>query len=316
MFKFVRYFWLFLIFLPLVAKAAEQIRIVGSSTIYPFITVASEQFSKKYNVPTPIVEATGSGGGFKLFCSKYSRNSPQITTSSRKIKKSEIQLCYKNNIKNIKEIILGFDGITIASFYKSKFNSFSSRDLFLALAAKLPKNGKLVDNYYQTWREVNPNLPKIPIEIYGPSATSGTRESFVDLIMLKECQKMKEFYNELGDNVKVANQCKMIREDGKFKEVGENDNIIIQKITINRKALGIVGFNFLEYNSKVKASKINDIVPSHKNISNLKYPISRPLYIYVNQDIATNDVNLLLKEIASPDAIGPSGYLTTKGLIN
>ncbi len=275
----------------------KSIRIVGSSTLYPFITVAAEKFGKVRGV-TPVVEATGTGGGFHLFC----LGRPDIVNASRTIQTSEKELCKKNNV-SFEEIIIGYDGIVVANSKEGKKLNLKKRDLFLALANKIPYQEGFIDNPYRTWKQINPKLPDNKIEIYGPSYTSGTRYTLIELIMHDFCTNPA---------------CREIREDGAYIEMPENDNLIIHKLAKNTQAIGIISFSLLAENSNVRAARINEVYPTRDSIMSSDYPLARPLYVYVNKDYLQNkkDLQSFIKELTSPTSIGPNGYLTQKGLLS
>lgn len=284
------------------ALARDYIRIVGSSTLYPFVTIAAERFGKTAN-HTPVVEATGTGAGFHLFCLGISLKYPDIVNASRPIRDSERNLCHNNGVNNIDYFILGYDGIVLAQGKKAKKISLSKHDIFLAIAKKITIDGKILDNPYKSWKEVNPSLPNYKIEIYGPSFNSGTRDSLIELIMDEFCQ------HDIS--------CKEIREDGAYIEMPENDNLITHKLTLNRKAIGIISFNMLKENSKIKAIEIDSVEPSQKNIVSSLYPLARPLFLYYNKDHINSipQIKNFIEEIRSTRAIGQEGYLTQKGLL-
>ena len=224
-----------------------HIQIVGSSTVYPFAAVIAETFGRNSDYRTPIVEATGTGGGFKLFCSGIGFSYPDFSNASRAIKPSEIDRCAKNGITKIHEVKVGYDGIVLANSIKSQKFSLSKNEVFLALADKVPnKDNELVDNFYNKWSDINPSLPEIEIAIYGPPSTSGTRDAFVELAMEEVCKKIPAFKKAYPNSKKRKKICHLIRSDGKFIEAGENDNLIVQKLKSNPDALGIFGFSFLE----------------------------------------------------------------------
>ncbi len=233
--------------------ARDYINIVGSSTVYPFATVVAETFGKTTRFKTPKIESTGSGGGFKLFCGGIGVEHPDITNSSRAIKKSEIDACAANGVTEIIEVKIGYDGIAIANSKKTAQLRFSRKDSFLALAKNVPdpKGGeKLVPNPFKTWRDVNSNLPNIAIEVLGPPPTSGTRDAFVELAMEGGCKKFNWIAaKEKEDEKQYKSICHTIREDGAYVEAGENDNLIVQKLEANPNALGIFGYSFLDQNS-------------------------------------------------------------------
>ncbi len=298
--------------------ASDQIRIVGSSTVYPFVTVAAEEFGNSTKFSTPIVEATGTGGGFKLFCAGVGSEYPDIANASREIKWSERELCAKNGVKAITELKIGYDGIVLANSKDEEHYNLTKEQIFLALAKKLPIEGKLVDNPYKKWSDIDKSLPDVKIEVYGPPSTSGTRDAFVELVMEPSCKDLTEFKAAYPDKKDRKKACHMMREDGHYVEAGENDNIIVQKLRSNPRALGIFGFSFLEQNADtVQGSTISGVDPTFENISSGSYGISRSLYVYIkNAHIGiTKGLKEFAAELVSEDAAGEYGYLTDKGLI-
>ena len=303
-------------------SARDYISIVGSSTVYPFATVVVEQFGKTSSFKTPKVESTGSGGGLKMFCAGVGVETPDITNSSRRIKSSEFEACQKNGVKDVLEIKIGYDGIAIANSRKAEAMNISLRDVFLALAKDIPDPGgaeKLVANPNKTWRDVNPALPDVAIEVMGPPPTSGTRDAFAELAMEGGC-KTFEWIKAMkkADKKQYKSVCHTVREDGAYVEAGENDNLIVQKLDTNPAALGVFGFSFLDQNrDKIQGSAIDGIKPEFETIADGSYPISRPLYFYVKKAHAEviPGVREYLAEFTSEKAWGEDGYLSDRGLI-
>ena len=312
-----------------VSASRDYISIVGSSTVYPFATVVAERFGKTTPNPTPKIEATGSGGGMKLFCSGVGTGHPDITNASRRMKSSEFKKCQYSGVKDIVEVLIGFDGIVLANSVKTQQMSLSRKDIFLALAKNVPapksmqdefiSAKSLVANPYKTWKDVNPALPNVKIEVLGPPPTSGTRDAFAELALEGGCKKIgwikaikkrdKRGYKEI---------CHTIREDGHYIEAGENDNLIVQKLDANPNALGVFGFSFLDQNAdKVQGSLIEGQVPTFDTIADKSYPISRPLYFYVKKAHVgvVPGIEGYLAEFTSEKAWGGEGYLAEKGMI-
>ena len=323
--KKMAFFWIlvftFGIWLPQ-AKARDYISIVGSSTVYPFATVVAEQFGKTTKFKTPKIESTGSGGGLKLFCSGVGVEDTDMTNASRRIKKSEVELCSKNGVKNIVEIKVGYDGIVLANSRKVKPFTLSRKEIFMALAKEVPapKGGNsLIPNPYKTWKDVNPSLPDTKIEVLGPPPTSGTRDAFVELVMeegAKSFDWIKAFAE--SDTGKLKGIAHTLREDDAFVEAGENDNLIVQKCDVNPDAMGIFGFSFLDQNTdKIQGSYIDGAEPTFEAIADGSYPVSRPLYLYVKKAHAgvIPGMNDFLDEFTSEKAWGEDGYLADKGMI-
>jgi phosphate transport system substrate-binding protein len=304
------------------AASRDYISIVGSSTVYPFATVVAEQFGKSTSFKTPKIESTGSGGGMKLFCSGVGVEHPDITNASRRIKKSEFDKCQENGVKEIVEVKVGYDGIAIANSKKAKLMELSRKDIFLALAKDVPNpdgSESLVANPYKTWKDVNPALPNIKIEVLGPPPTSGTRDAFAELAMEGGCKKI-EWIKAMKkqDKKKYKSICHTIREDGAYIEAGENDNLIVQKLEANPDALGVFGFSFLDQNTdKVQGSLVDGVAPEFEAIASGDYPVSRPLYFYVKKAHIGKvpGIEEFLGEWNKEGTWGDEGYLTDKGLI-
>jgi phosphate transport system substrate-binding protein len=298
------------------AEARDQIRIVGSSTVYPFATAVAEQFGTKYDFSTPVVESTGTGGGIKLFCAGVGEGHPDITNASRRIKESEVQQCADNGVDEITEVKIGYDGIVLANSADAEPMNLTVPQIWQALAKEVPVDGEIKANPYRNWSEIDPSLPDHKIEVLGPPPTSGTRDAFVELVMDVGCQ---EFDEVMGlDEDRMTAVCGTMREDGAFVEAGENDNLIVQKIEANPDAFGIFGFSFLDQNlDKLQGSLINGEEPTFENIADGAYPVSRSLYFYVkNPHIdAIPGIKDYVDEFTSESAIGEDGYLSDKGLI-
>ena len=302
------------------AEARDQIRIVGSSTVFPFSTRVAEEFGKTTNFKTPIVESTGTGGGMKLFCGGVGVEHPDITNASRQIKASEIESCAKAGVTAITEVKIGYDGIVIANSKASPQMDITLEQLFLALAKDVPDGkGGLQANPYTMWSDIDPKLPKVKIEVLGPPPTSGTRDAFNELAMEGGCDKIAQLKEmKKTDEKKHKAVCQGIREDGAFIEAGENDILIVRKLEANKNAFGVFGYSFLDQNQeKIQGSLVNGVAPTYEDISSGKYPVSRSIFFYVKKAHAgvIPGIPEFLAEFTNEKAWGPEGYLADKGLI-
>ncbi|QKX01611.1 phosphate ABC transporter substrate-binding protein [Wolbachia endosymbiont of Cruorifilaria tuberocauda] len=300
-------------------NARKYIRIVGSSTVFPFISFIAEDFSRVFSFKTPVVESIGSGPGFKMFCSGIGENTPDITASSRPIKDVEMELCKRNKVNGVVEIIIGYDGVVIANSNQSYKFDFTKKDLFETLSSYSLKDGKLVRNDKKSWFDINQALPKMEIEIYGPHQNTGTYNTLVNFIMLDQysCMNSRIFRENYKDPEERKKACSSIREDGRYIEVGSNENIIIQKLKSNRNALGIFSFSFLVRNQdKIQGSTIAGIEPTYENISSGKYILARPLYIYIKKEHlnTTDGLREFIKEVINSISTEDM-YLSKLGLI-
>jgi phosphate transport system substrate-binding protein len=303
----------------------DYLSIVGSSTVYPFSSVVAEQFGKAGNFKTPKVESTGTGGGFKLFCTGVGVANPDIANASRKMKKTEFEACQKAGVTDISEVKIGFDGIVLAYSKKSKAKwELTSKEIYLALAKRVPDPASpdsetLVENPYKTWNEINPKFPKTKIEVLGPPPTSGTRDAFAELALEHGCESFPWIKAKKdSDNAFFKNVCMTVRQDGGYIEAGENDNLILQKLGANPSTIGIFGYSYLEQNKdKVKAALVDGVEPTYETIADGQYSISRPLFFYVKK----GHIGLIpgiveyVAEFTSEKAFGEEGYLVEKGLI-
>ena len=305
--------------LPAPAQAREPIRIVGSSTVFPFSTAVAESFGRSGGFKTPVVESTGTGGGIQLFCSGAGLDTPDIANASRRIKPAELEACKKNGVGEIVEVKIGYDGIVLANSKKHARLNLTKEQIFRALAKQVPIEGKLTANPYKLWSDVDAALPKHKIEVLGPPPTSGTRDAFAELALeggAEAFPMLKEL--KAKDEKAFKAIAHAVREDGAYVEAGENDNLIVQKIEANPNALGVFGFSFLDQNAdKLQGSLLGSVEPTFENISTGAYGISRSLYFYVKKSHLGPVPGLeeYIAEFTSDRAAGQDGYLADKGLI-
>jgi phosphate transport system substrate-binding protein len=300
------------------AQARDQIRIVGSSTVFPFSTAVAEAFGRS-GFKTPVVESTGTGGGLQLFCAGDGIDTPDVANASRRIKPTELELCVKNGVKEIVEVKIGYDGIVLANSKKHARFALSKEQIFRALAKQVPIDGKLAPNPYKLWSDIDPSLPKDKIQVLGPPPTSGTRDAFAELALEGGAEAFPMLKDLKAKDEKAFKEvAHAIREDGVYVEAGENDNLIVQKIEASPSAIGVFGYSFLEENGdKIQGSLIGGVAPTFENIASGKYGISRSLYFYVKKSHIGQVPGLkeYIAEFTSERAAGGEGYLADKGLI-
>lgn len=299
-------------------QARDQIRIAGSSTVFPFSTLVAENFGKLGKFKTPIVESVGTGGGIKLFCGGVGAQHPDIANASRRMTKTEFDTCVKAGVTDIVEVKIGFDGIVLAVKKGSAKFNVSREQIWKALAREVPVDGKLAKNPYTTWKQVDASLPDLPIEVMGPPPTSGTRDAFVELVMEEGCKNVPEV-KAMTDKAAHKKVCSQVREDGKFIEAGENDNLIVQRLAAGKPGLiGIFGYSFLEENSdKLEGKPIDNVNPTFEDIASGKYPVARSMFFYVKKAHVgvIPGIKEFVAEFTSDKAMGNNGYLEKKGLI-
>lgn len=298
------------------AQSRDQIRVVGSSTVFPYAQAVAEQFAAATGSPAPVIESTGTGGGFMVFCGGLGPSHPDIANASRAMKKSEYDLCVSNGVDNITEVLIGYDGLTIAHAADAPALDLTKAQIFQALAAEVEVNGEIVPNPYRNWNDIDPSLPAAPITVFGPPPTSGTRDAFVELVMHVGCEAFPAIA-ALADDRK-AEVCGRMRQDGPFIEAGENDNLIVQRLNADHNALGIFGYSFLfENTDTLQAVSVEGVAPDADTIADGSYKVSRPLYFYVKNAHrgVIPGLDDYIAEFVSEPAMGPGGYLSERGLI-
>lgn len=290
----------------------NSLRIVGSSTVYPFATAVAEKFARDGHNP-PAIESTGTDGGMQLFCAGVGAPYPDIEDASRRMKQADYEVCRKNGVTDIIEVQVGIDGVILAEDKQGAGMKLALVDVYKALAAN--PFGK--PNSARTWKDVNPSLPDEPILVYGPPSTSGTRDALKSLILQAGCNTdpaMKAL--KKADKTRYTAICQEIRRDGPYVDAGENDNLVVQKLAKNYNAIGIFGYSYLEQNAAaLNGISLSGVKPTYDAIADFSYPGARPLYIYVKKQhlVLTSDLEAYVAEWAK--AWGPDGYLKPKGLI-
>ena len=303
-------------------SARDFINVVGSSTVYPFTTAVAEQFGRQGRFKTPKVESTGTGGGIKLFCNGVGPQHADVVNASRRMNANEFETCKKNGVNAVLEVRVGYDGLTISESKRGTSFPLTRKQVYLALAKQVPDPANpttLIANPYQTWKDVDKSLPAVKIEVLGPPPTSGTRDSFHELYMESGCRTYPWINNLRSmDEKRFKRICHTIREDGAYVEAGENDNLIVQKLEANPKALGIFGFSFVEQNANaIKDIPIDGVEAKYETIADGSYKLSRPLFIYAKkQHVGTiPGMAEFVAEYVSDKAIGEDGYLAEKGIV-
>jgi phosphate transport system substrate-binding protein len=298
------------------AQARDQISIVGSSTVFPYTQAVAEQFSSMTGAPSPVVEGTGTGGGMQIFCGGIGESHPDITGASRSMRASEWAVCEANGVTDITEVLLGFDGLSMATSQDGADVDLTKAQLFQALAAEVEVDGEIVANPFTNWSQIDPSLPDQTILVYGPPPTSGTRDAWVELVMEEGCAEFPAIAAlEEGRHDEV---CQRMRTDGPFVEAGENDNLIVQRLVADANAYGIFGYSFLyENQDTLKGASIEGVAPTPETIETGEYGVSRPLFFYVKNAHRGAIPNLaeFIEEYMSEEAMGPGGYLQERGLV-
>ncbi|MET0241546.1 MAG: substrate-binding domain-containing protein [Sphingobium sp.] len=297
------------------SSARDQIRAVGSSTVFPFATAVAELYVKgNPGMKSPIVESTGTGAGMKLFCAGVGGQHPDIANASRRMKKAEFEQCAGNGVTDIAEIQIGVDGLAFAEAKNGPAYKLSPKLIYEALAANPYGKGP---NKAKTWKDVDASLPATPISVFGPPSTSGTRDSLHELIMEKGCDSdpaMKEL--KKTDEAKHKQTCHQIREDGAYVDAGENDNLIVQKLVANPDAIGVFGFSYFEENrDKLKDVSLDGIEASYDTVSSGEYPGARPLFLYVKKAHLNAVPGLKAYIDAFAKNWAPDGALTRRGMV-
>jgi phosphate transport system substrate-binding protein len=306
---------------PAKADSRREAHVVGSSTLYAFTAVVAEAFAGTTDNPAPVIEATGTGGGFKLFCAGVGLNTPDIVTASRPMTADEKALCAANGVGEIARHMIGHGGVVVVQARQAGARGGGNvnptrRQLWLALAKTVPVDGVLVANPYTRWSQIDPALPDRPIRVYGPPPTSGTRDIFAEAIMEGGCSAFRNVQNLAAADRREI--CEHFREDGVFVEAGENDDLAVRRIADDGQSMGIVGYNALRRHAHLVAGiPLEGVMPDVKTIASGSYPVSRELSLYVKTAHLQSVPSLaaFVREMTGKAAIGEDGYLVEIGLI-
>jgi phosphate transport system substrate-binding protein len=299
-----------------------HVLVVGSSTTYPIVAAAAEFIARRDGIITPVIESTGTGGGINLFCGGYGLDTPDVVMASRRMTETERNACIANQVNDVREIRLGYDGIVIANAKTAANYALEPSDLYLAIARRVPSpdGGQgLVDNPYHSWRQISDHLPDMPIRVLGPPPTSGTRDVFIERVMKQACLEvplMQSMYERDPDA--FAQSCYALREDGAYVNSGENDARLVRRLLADPQALGILGFNFVDRNrDRLMAASIAGIAPTFDAIESGVYPLSRPLFVYVKPAHSrfVSGLDHFVDALISDAVSGPEGVLVDHGLI-
>jgi phosphate transport system substrate-binding protein len=304
---------------PASAQTRDQIRIVGSSTVFPYTQAVAEQFAGMTGMPAPVVESTGTGGGMQIFCGGVGPTHPDITGASRAMTEGEYESCLANGVDDVTEVLIGYDGLSIAHAVGGPDLDLTEAQIFQALASEVEVDGEIVANPYTSWSEIDPSLPDAPIQVFGPPPTSGTRDAFVELVMHDGCNEFPAIAAlEESDEDRWGEVCGRMRQDGPFIEAGENDNLIVQRLQADANALGIFGYSFLfENQDTLKAVAVNGVLPAFETIADGSYDVARPLFFYVKNAHrgVIPGLDEFVTEYVSEESFGPGGYLSERGLV-
>jgi phosphate transport system substrate-binding protein len=298
------------------AQSRDYVRVVGSSTLFPFTATVAETFGRQGRFKTPVVESVGTGTGFRLFCSGIGAATPDITDASRPIAAPESADCARNGVGKVVGIRVGLDGMLLVNARNAPTFALTREQLFLAVAKTIPLKGRLIPNPYRRWNEISPRLPDLPISIYGPAPNHGTRDAFVALALMPACERF-----DVIRALSVADRqrhCQTVREDGAWIDVTGDYAVLFTRLVENPRALGVLGFSWFERNrDRIKAASIDGVLPTAESIGAWTYPLSRPLFIYVKQAHVGLIPGLaeFVQEFVSDGAIGPRGYLVERGLM-
>jgi phosphate transport system substrate-binding protein len=306
-----------------VAIARDQIQVAGSSTVLPYSKIVAETFGETFpDFKTPIVESGGTGGGLKEFCKGVGPDTIDIANASRKIKDSELETCKAAGVTEVQEIKIGYDGIVFATDSGNADLKLVPKDLYLALAAELVIDGKVVANPYKKWSEVNKDLPDVEIAAYIPGEKHGTREVFEEKILHAGCEETgaaEALKGLVADAKEAAAKCIAVRKDGLAVDIDGDYTETLARIASNKNGIGVFGLAFFQNNAdKLKVATVNGIVPSTETIASGEYPVSRPLFFYVKK--AHLGVIPGLKEYVEffldDQMIGPDSPLAAYGLVS
>lgn len=303
------------------AQAREQVQVAGSSTVLPYSTIVAEAFGENTDFRTPVIESGGTGAGLQRFCAGVGANTVDIANASRPIREGEAATCQANGVTEIMEVRIGYDGIVFANDINGPDFAYSPADWFNAMAARVVRDGAIVDNTAANWNEVNPDLPEQEILAFVPGTKHGTREVFEENVIMAGCEEsgaLEVFTAELGEDEGEA-ACMTLRTDGRAVDIDGDYTETLSRIASAPNGIGVFGLAFYENNTdKLKVGTIGGVTPSTETISSGEYPVSRPLFFYVKKAHIGEIPGLkeFVEFFVSDDLAGPDGPLAEYGLVS
>lgn len=302
--------------------ARNHVDVVGSSTLYPLAVAVAKQVKDRVQTADYRIKSTGTVAGIDLFCRGNGLDAPDVLNASRRMRPEDIEGCERHGVKDLVEVKVGYDGVTLANSVDSLDLYLTRRDLYLALAARVPDpagSSGLVANPYRTWNQVNAGLPAVEIQVLGPPRTSGTRDSFEELALEGGCSGFPELMAIYHKNRKAFIQaCRTIRSDGVYREAGEDDEEIAAELAKSRNLVGVFGFHFLEaHRETLKPVRVDDSEPTNLTIASGVYPLSRDLYVYFKTANLSRlpGIQQYIDEFTSEQCWSEKGYLKQQGMI-
>ena len=298
----------------------SYISVVGSTTATPYAKAVGERVAKSKKIQTPLLQATGTSGGIKLFCEGLGVTSPDVVVTSRTMKSKEQKECRTNGVGDILELKIGYDGLVLAQSKNAPPMDLTRQQARLMLAKWIADDsGNPVLNPNKTWKDINPSLPASKIEILGPPVSSGTYDAFADLISDFTCKGAPWVApGKTEPTVDMLKKCRSIREDRAYIRGRENDEGSVAQVAASPSKVAILDYQLIAKNAgKLRAVPIDGVDPTPENIAAKAYPASRPLMVYVKKEKigAIPGLRDFIGEFASESAWGDRGYLTTLGLI-
>lgn len=294
------------------AQSRDTIQIAGSSTVLPFSSIVAEEFGNTFpEFNTPVVGSGGSSGGLRQFCAGIGENTIDIANASRRIRASEVEACNSAGVNQIIEVQIGYDGIVFASSAERADFALEPVQIFKAIAAKVPVDGKMVDNPYQSWNEIDASLPAQPIALAIPASNHGTREVFEEKVLAAGCEAAELPADATEDACVSLRQDVVVEISGDYTET-------LARLQSNQDTVGVFGLSFYDQNrDTLKVATVAGVTPSLETIASGEYPVSRPLFFYVKgEHVGTvPGIEEFVEFFLSEGMAGNGGTLEGAGLI-
>lgn len=306
------------------ASAAEfqrrYIRIVGSNAVAPYAKAVGERYAKAKKAQVPLLEATSTGGGIKLFCEGASDATPDIAVSSRAMKPKEREECQANGVGDILEVKIGYDGLVLAQGKKAPPLDLGRKEARLALAKWVAgPDGQLAPNPHKTWKDISPAFPDQPLAVQGPAPTSGAYDALVDMVSESECQgRPWVAAGQAEPTADALRKCRALRDDGVYVEGREGDESQVFLLASAPAKVAVLDYKLLaDHADQLRAIPIDGVEPTAESIGSRRYAGTRPLFLYVKGAHLglTPGLKDYVAEFASEKTWGEQGYLQKLGLV-
>jgi len=267
------------------AAAEAPIKVVGSTFVSPFLRSVFDRLVEARIIVPPQQDYQGTVRGLAEFCRSVSPDTASVVAMSRRMRTSEFEACQGHGVADIIEIQLGSNTLVLAARRNDADYELTLRNLYDAVAREVPKDDEFITNPHKRWKDVDDQLPDLPIRVMVPAEGLGSRGFFEDRFLEAACRGISQIRTIFSAESRVR-QCIALRRDNVLTEVGTPyDQALRQAMTDAQPgSIAVVPFNMAtSMNDILKVLPLDGVLPSPTTVASRTYPFNRPLYVYVKK---------------------------------